>query len=162
DGKPVTVEWLPGPKEPPKGQPMPPMQPRNPATPNTQTVVARFQVPADATIGLHDLRFVGHWGVSNPRAFAVGDQVEVQGKEPNNDVDQAQEVPLGCSINGVISTPTDVDYYRFEGKKGQRVVLACLASSVDSRLTPSIQLYTQNNSLLGLARDYRGTDAVLD
>lgn len=161
DGKAVAVEWLPGaPVDLKKGMPKQP--PRNPNTPNTQTLVARFQVPAGAALGLHDLRFVGHWGVSNPRAFAVGDQVEVQEQEPNNDVDQAQEVPLGSSANGVISTPTDVDYYRFEGKKGQRVVVTCLASSIDSRLTPSIHLYTQSGSPLGFARDYRGTDAVLD
>jgi hypothetical protein len=160
DGKPVSVEWLPGtPTDPKKGGTM---QPPKQGQPNTQTIHAKFEVPASTSIGLHDLRFVGHWGVSNPRAFAVGDQTEVQEKEPNNDVDQAQDVPLGCTINGVISTPTDVDYYRFEGKKGQRVVLACLASSIDSRLTPSIQLYTANGSPLGFARDYRGNDAVLD
>ena len=34
-------------------------------------ITARFQIPADATLGLHDLRFVGHWGVSNPRIFAI-------------------------------------------------------------------------------------------
>ncbi|HNO73980.1 MAG TPA: hypothetical protein PKL18_09775, partial [Accumulibacter sp.] len=87
---------------------------------------------------------LGAGGGDHQRIFAIGDQTEVQEKEPNNDIDQAQDVPLGCSINGTIAVPTDVDFYRFEGKKGQRVLLTCLTTSIDSRLTPSIQLYTQS------------------
>ncbi len=71
-------------------------------------------------------------------------------------------MPLNCSITGTISTPTDVDYYLFEGKKGQRVVVSCLASSIDSKLQPQIQLYTRAGSPLGFNRDYQGTDALLD
>ena len=53
--------------------------------------------------------------------FAVGDLSEVAEKEPNNDVDQAQRVELNTTINGTIGNPTDVDYFAFAAKKGQRV-----------------------------------------
>jgi len=62
-------------------------------------------------------------------------------KEPNNDVPQAQRVELNSTINGSITAPTDVDYYVFSGKKGQRVVVSCLASSIDSRLFPAVEIY---------------------
>src|SRR5207248_7906705 len=85
--------------------------------------VTKFQVSigGDVPVGNYDVRLVSKWGVSNPRTFVVGDQIEVLEKEPNNDVEQAQRVPLGCVVNGAITAPNDVDYYVFAGKKGQRV-----------------------------------------
>ncbi len=71
-------------------------------------------------------------------------------------------MPLNCSITGTITTPTDVDYYLFEGKQRQRVVVSCLASSIDSRLQPQVQLYSRAGSLLATNRDYHGTDALVD
>ena len=50
----------------------------------------KVTIPADAPLGIHDVRLVNKWGVSNARAFVVGDLPEVLEKEPNNDVDEAQ------------------------------------------------------------------------
>ena len=127
-------------------------------------ITARFKVtvPANTPPGIHDVRLVSKWGVSNPRAFVVGDLEEIAEKEPNNDVSDAQRVPLNCAITGNISTPTDVDYYQFEGKKGQRVVISCLASSIDSKLTPQLQLFSKAGVPLAANRDYDGNDALLD
>jgi len=125
---------------------------------------ARFKitVPIDAPLGQHDVRVISKWGVSNPRTFVIGDLPETVEKEPNNDVDQAQRVELNSTVSGTISTPTDVDYFVFAGKKGQRVVVSCLASSIDSKLHAALQLYGPKETLLGFNRDYRGTDALLD
>jgi hypothetical protein len=105
-----------------------------------QPVTVRFRVTISpgTPLGFHDVRVVNHWGVSNPRAFVVGDLPEVHEKEPNNLVRQAQRVPLNCTINGTVSASADVDYYIFAGHKGQRVVLSCLASSIDSRLSAGL------------------------
>jgi hypothetical protein len=114
-------------------------------------------------LGLHDLRVVNRFGISNPRVFMVGDLTEVMEKEPNNDVDQAQFVELNTTINGVIGTPTDVDYFLFKGAKGQRVICSCLASSIESRLHPVIEVYEKaTGKLLSANRDYHGHDALLD
>ena len=128
------------------------------------TGAARFKVviPAGTPLGMHDIRLVSALGVSNPRTFVVGDQTDVLEKEPNNDVEQAQRVALNTTINGTISTPIDVDYYVFAGKKGQRVVVNCLASSIDSRAQPALQLYSKSGVMLTSNRDYQGTDAILD
>jgi hypothetical protein len=122
----------------------------------------RVTVPPDVPLGLHDVRLVNKWGVSNPRAFAVGDLNEVAEKEPNNDVDQAQWVELNTTINGVIQSPTDVDYYSFRAAKGQRVVVSCLASSIDSRLQPQLEIYSRDDQQLAANRGYSGYDAVAD
>ena len=49
-------------------------------------VIFKVTIPADVPLGFHDVRLVNKWGVSNARAFVVGDLPEVLEKEPNNDV----------------------------------------------------------------------------
>src|SRR5205807_9807916 len=120
----------PPPKVDPKADPKKPAPPPPPITKFSVTI--NKDVPA----GFYDVRFVGKNGVSNPRVFVVGALNEVAEKEPNNDFDQAQKVPIGTTVTGVISSPTDVDYAAFTGKKGQRVVITCLCASIDSRLYP--------------------------
>ena len=148
-------EAQPDPKNPKKKLPLPKF---NPAGPHTFKVTAAANVPP----GTYDLRFVGKWGVSNPRAFVVSDRTEVVEKEPNNDVADAQKVELGTTVSGVIANPTDVDYTTFAGKKGQRVVVACLASAIDSKATPMIEVYDANGRKLATNRNYRDDDAVTD
>jgi hypothetical protein len=113
-------------------------------------------------VGIHDVRLVNMWGVSNPRAFVVGDLAEVLEKEPNNDVPQAQRLELNSTVNGSIASPTDVDYYVFAGKKKQRVVVSCLASSIDSRLVAALELYDGAGKQLAYNRHYYNNDALLD
>ena len=104
----------------------------------------------------------GSGAISNPRAFVVGDRNEVNEKEPNNDVPEAQRVPIGTTVNGVIASPTDVDYTIFTGKKGQRVLLSCLAASIDSRASPLIEVYDPSGRKLAHNRGYRDNDALAD
>lgn len=122
----------------------------------------KVAIPANAPLGFHDLRVVTKGGVSNPRAFVVGDLNEITEKESNNDVPEAQKIDLGTTVSGVISTPTDVDYFQFTGKKGQRVVAACMTSSIDSKLPALLQIYSSDGKYLGFSRNYWNNDAVAD
>jgi len=147
--------------------PAPPVDPKNPPkgkgkTGPTQAVKYKVTIPPAVAVGIHDVRVVNKLGVSNPRAFVVGDQTDVSEVEPNNDVPQAQKVELNTTVNGVIGSPTDVDYFTFTGKKGQRVVISCLASSIDSRLYPVIELYDSYGKRLAVNRDYQNQDALVD
>jgi hypothetical protein len=151
---------FPGIKAEPIAPPPPPPDAKNPP-PSTVTKF-KVTVPPDAPLGTHDVRIVNKWGVSNPRAFMVGDLAEVMEKEPNNDVGEAQRVEINTTVNGVIAAPTDVDYFLFAGKQGQRVVISCLASSIDSRLLAALELYDTRGKLLGYNRHYQDGDALLD
>ena len=91
----------------------------------------------------------------------VGDGKEFVEKEPNDDVTTAERIELNSSVSGIISGPTDVDYYRFAGKRGQRVVFSCLTTSIDSRLLAEIQVY-QGDRLLVSNRNYHHNDALCD
>ncbi len=144
--------------------PPPPPDPKKPAKPAAPTPITRFKVAIapDVPLGVHDVRVVGRWGVSNPRAFVVGDLNEVVEKEPNNDIEQAQRVELNSTINGNLANNIDVDYYVFAGKKGQRVVCSCLAGTIDSRFNPELRVFDSKGRLKAGNRNYHGTDALTD
>ncbi len=159
----ITAELIetPDPKVDPK-QPPPAVKKKGMAGP-VMIYKYKVTVAADVPLGQHDLRVMNQYGVSNPRAFVVGDLNEVNEKEPNNDVEQAQKVELNTTINGIINAPTDVDYYSFKGTKGQRVVCSCLASGIESRAHPVLELFeaTTGKKLAG-NRDYHHNDALVD
>src|SRR5262245_42400861 len=137
----------PGLKADPIAPPAAPADPKKPAPPppprrggmGGPVATSKFKVTIapDVPVGTYDVRLVNKWGVSNPRAFVVGDRDEIEEKEPNNDVAAAQKVELNTTINGVINQPPDVDFYTFKGKKGQRVLMHVAASSIDSRAKPA-------------------------
>lgn len=125
---------------------------------------AKFQItlPANAPAGVHDVRVVSKVGVSNPRAFVIGELPEELEKEPNDDVPQANKVPMNVSINGVIDRAIDVDYFQVAGKKGQRLVAACQATSIESRLPAQVEIFDMKGARLAQNRGYQNYDAVAD
>jgi hypothetical protein len=123
----------------------------------------KVSVAPNVPVGQYDVRVVHKWGVTNPRFFCVGDLNEVMEKEPNNDVGEAQRIEINTTINGAISTPSDVDYSIFTGKKGQRVVISCLTSSIDSRARPMLEVIDATSNLqIASNRNYNGNDALTD
>jgi hypothetical protein len=77
-------------------------------------------VAPDCELGIHAIRMRSTTGISNLRTFTVGHLSEVQEKEPNNNVDQPQAVPLNVTVSGVVQTE-DTDFYTVELKKGERL-----------------------------------------
>ncbi|MBM4072003.1 MAG: hypothetical protein FJ271_24220 [Planctomycetes bacterium] len=142
--------------------PDPPPPKKKPKTPPKYPIKFKIIVPASVPLGIHDVRAIGKWGISNPRAVTVGSCPEVLEQENNDDVPRAQKVAMNSIVNGKIGSNVDVDYYAFPGKKGERVVIHCAASSIDSRLEPLLQLFDRHDRKLASNRDYRGRDAVLD
>ncbi|MBA4191951.1 MAG: hypothetical protein C0467_28560 [Planctomycetaceae bacterium] len=134
----------------------------DPKAPKGQpAATVKFKVTAPAA-GVYDVRIVSKAGLSNPRTFVVGELAEVNETEPNNDIGQAQKISLETTVNGVISAPTDVDYVSFKAKAGQHVIVSCLTTSIDSRLSADILVSTPDGKALAANRGYRGGDAVLD
>ncbi len=148
--------------EPP--QPKPDPKKKEMSAPKANAGPHKFKVSIDSAVppGTYDLRFVGKWGVSNPRAFVVSNDIELAEKEPNNDVPEAQRIPLGTTISGVFASGTDVDYSVFTARKGQRVLISCLSASIDSRANPMIEVFDALGSKLVVNRNYRDTDALAD
>jgi hypothetical protein len=142
--------------------PPPQKKKRGPMAGPQKSFKFKVTLPANARLGNHDIRVITPGGISNPRAFVVGDQKEFVEKEPNNDVPQAQKIELNSTVHGVISKPTDVDYVVFHGLKGQRVIASCQTSSIDSRLPALVEIYSTSGSLLVSGRNYQENDALVD
>lgn len=83
-------------------------------------VNAHLAIAADCRLGLHALRLRTSTGISNLVTFSVGALPEIQEKEPNNDFDNPQKIPLNVTANGTVENE-DVDYFVVEAKKGQRI-----------------------------------------
>lgn len=140
---------------------------------------AEVTVAPDAAPGPRELRLVTPRGVSNPLAFHVGQVPEhtrkpmltavqqVLGKEaqalrkrPTNEVEVRLSVP--CTANGQIASG-EVNRYRFEARKGQRLVLATqarqlvpyIADAVPGWFQPVMALYDARGWELAYADDYR-------
>src|SRR5262245_48918923 len=135
---------------------------KQPGQPGQPTSAVKFKVTAPKDAGTYDVRVVSKSGLSNPRAFVVGELAEVNEQEPNNDVPQAQKIELNTTVNGVISAPTDVDYVRFTAKKSENVVVYCLTTSIDSKLHADLVAIGPDGKQLAANHGYRGGDAVLD
>ena len=137
------------------------VDPKAPKGAPAASVKFKVTVPKDAA-GTTDVRVVSKSGLSNPRAFVVGNLTEANETEPNNDVGQAQKIELDTTVNGVITTPIDVDYVAFKAKAGQNIVVYCLTTSIDSKLSADLLVVSPDGKPLAENRGYRGGDAVLD
>ena len=117
---------------------------RDPAVPSqTELVYAEITVAPDAKPGRREIRVISKLGVSNPLPFYVGQVPEVArkpmktmqkpvlGKEylaqrhrPPEEEEMRITVP--CTMNGQIAAG-EVNRYRFQGSKGQRLVISAKA-----------------------------------
>jgi hypothetical protein len=125
---------------------------------------ARFKVTVapGVPIGDHDVRSIGQNGVSNPRVFSVGGVEESNEKEPNNDREKANRVPLNSVVNGRVDPVEDVDWFVFTAKAGQRVLIECRATRIDSRLDGTMTLYNAAGKELVTSQDENIRDQKRD
>ncbi len=84
-------------------------------------VDVRLEIAPDCRMGTHAFRIRTATGLSNLRTFSVGSLPQIDEKEPNNDFEQPQKVPLDTAIHGVVQSE-DVDCFLVEATKGQRIV----------------------------------------
>ncbi len=126
--------------------------------PNTFEVAIAGNVP----LSTYEVRAVGRYGVSNPRALIVDSLVDVLEIEPNNEREQATEATLPAAISGRMEAAADVDYFRFTAPAGQRILLDCMARRVDSRMDAVVVVYDAQGREVGNSRDARYGDPLVD
>ena len=101
--------------------------------------------------GIYDARFVGRFGISNPRSFVVGLGQELIAPTTNITAVSAADLPINATVNGRTAANI-VSWFRFQAKKGQRLFLECLAESIDSRMDAMMVLVTPDGRELERAR----------
>lgn len=122
----------------------------------------RLSIPGSTPPGQYDLWAAGDNGISSPRAFSVGNRTELLEAEPNEAASTAQPVPLNVVINGRIQQPGDVDHFRFQARRGQRVVVECWAERIDSRLRAVPEIFDARGRRLAVSHGYFGVDPLID
>ena len=123
----------------------------------------RVSVPAETRPGSYDLWAVGELGISSTRTIVFSNRPEQQEAEPNDAIlATLTATPLGSVSNGRIAKAGDVDCYRFEAKKGDRVVVECSAERIDSRLRAVLELFDSTGRRLAVNRGYFGVDPLID
>jgi hypothetical protein len=142
-------------------------------------VFVEVTITSDAEPGQRELVLATPRGVSNPLVFCVGQVPEVSrkpmrtadfqvlGKEelalrkrPDEEVEV--HIPVPCTMNGQIASG-EVNRYRFEARKGQRLVISTLArqlvpyiaDAVPGWFQPVLALCDANGKELAYNDDYR-------
>ena len=129
------------------------------------------ELPGETPVGLYTLRLRSPEGLSNALLFSVGALPEVsedESRQPihqslNNSVEGSQPLQVPATVNGTLSGP-DRDFYRFEGQKGQRLVIEVEARRVGSALDPVLRLLTFEKKEIAMSNDTHGlgVDCRLD
>jgi len=118
-------------------------------------------VASDVPPGIYDVRAVGKFGISNARTFAVSDLTETLETEPNDTAETAQEVPLGV-VNARSNRAADVDWFKFNAKAGQRLIIQVLGQQIDSPIDATLTLYDAQGQQIDADRDTNGKDPLID
>lgn len=119
-------------------------------------------IKPEAKLGVHDVRAVGKYGISTPRAFVVGSLPETVETEPKNKMADALPVTVGSTINGRSNTTADQDYFKFTAQKGQRLTFDCWAYRIDSRMDATLVLFDSQGAEVARNRDTNRSDPLLD
>ncbi len=122
----------------------------------------RIQPRADTPVGAYLGRVRTDDGLSGPFLIAVGQLPQVVEVEDNGTFEAAQAIPTPVVVEGKAEA-NDVDFFRFAGKKGQRVVVDAQCARIGSGVDPSIRLSTSSRGFIASADDTPGllTDARL-
>ena len=138
---------------------------------NMFTVTAAANVPP----GNYDIRCQGKYGLSNRRTFVVSGTPEFTETEPNGGnelpawvevesvrTNAAQEVTLPVTINGQSIGGPDVDWYRFTGVAGQRILLDGQCKRIDSHMDLAVTLFTESGMIFGESRYADSHESLVD
>lgn len=117
-----------------------------------------LELPKGAKPGEVKLTAVNPNGESPAYAPLLRDDTPaVTEKEPNDGFDAAQAVTLPAAVEGTVKNDKDVDVYKFEGKKGDRVAVEVQAARWGSPLDALVGVYDADRRTLAQADDADGS-----
>lgn len=121
-------------------------------------VEIELELPKDARPGAVTLTAVGPGGESKPYPLLVRDELPaVAEKEDNGGFDAAQAVAAPCAVEGTIRGDRDVDVFRFDAKKGDRISVSVQAARFGSPLDGFLTVHDADRKVLASADDADGS-----
>lgn len=122
--------------------------------PEPRPVPGKFvlHIGKDVPPGAYEVRATNRLGVSNARPFLVDTLPEILNTKANHKPKDATEINVNSVVNGT-SEPQRQDFYRFEAKKGQGLVIHCCSHAADQRLDAVITLSDEQGKVLRTVHD---------
>lgn len=117
------------------------------AKPNPAQVRFQVTVAASVPLGIYPVRLATEEGVAPLFFFGVDAFPSVVEVEDNSSFALAQKVPVPVIVNGECAGG-DLDFFRFEAKKGQRLVIETEAARLGSGVLPQLRLTDAKNRFL--------------
>lgn len=108
-------------------------------------------IAADCPEGIHEARVMTRLGISSSRVFSVGSLPEVRSPNSNTSLEAAMALDVNSICNGQM-TAKAVDFYTFQAKAGQRLIVDCAAQGIDSKLKPVLIVADEHGNDLRVER----------
>jgi hypothetical protein len=121
-------------------------EPVDPKRSSAKAWTFRLTVAPGVAVGVYPVRVQTDVGLSNPFLLAVGQFLQVNEKEDNSSFETAQSLPAIPLVVEGQSAGNDVDYFKFAGKKGQKIVVDAQCARIGSGVDPSIRLTTASST----------------
>lgn len=119
---------------------------------DANNVNVKVKVSEDCRIGEHVAQVRTKNGVSDYRSVFVGRLPEVAEVEPNNGLEEAQSIGINVTVTGIV-TNEDIDYFRIEGKKGDRISVEVEAIRLGFLFDPAIALLDKDRFEVAVSDD---------
>ncbi|MFO0825780.1 MAG: PPC domain-containing protein [Gemmataceae bacterium] len=125
-------------------------------------VQLELDLPKDAKPGEVKLTAIGPGGDSNAYVLLIRDAVPVIAeKEPNDGFEQAQPLTLPCAVEATIKNERDVDVFKIEGKKGDKLRIEVQAARFGSPVDAMCVLYSVGREAVASADTANAPDPVI-
>ena len=121
------------------------------------------EVHEETPPAIYGFRVKTRYGAGNWIPFAVGRFPEIQESDGNGALAGAQPVTLPVTVNGRISKGGEEDYFQFEGRRGEELVLQLQAHPLGSRMDAALTLMGPEGRVLARSNNVspRNLDAML-
>jgi hypothetical protein len=114
-----------------------------------------LDVPADAPLGVAAVRIATPEGASNLKLLLVDDLASVVESGENHERASAQSVTAPVAIDGLCESEQS-DWFRLEGRAGQRLSLEVVAVRIGSLLDPLVRMLDEAGNELAYSDDEPG------
>ncbi len=137
--------------------------------PDAREIEMRVTVDANASLGVREYRLAApRGGVSTVGQLIIGDEPEINEKEPNNDLDKPQSVPIPIVVNGKLQSGEDIDVFAFKALAGQELVFTVQCARLQDKVhdlqehaDPMLVLYDATGGELARNDDHYRADSLL-
>lgn len=119
---------------------------------DANNINVKIKVEENCRIGEHVAQVRTKNGISDYRSFFVGSLPEVAETEPNNELGESQKIDLNVTVTGIVNTE-DIDYFRIDGKKGDRISVEVEALRMGYLFDPAIALLDKNRFEIAVSDD---------